>query len=222
MSSRDFPPHPRACSAHVQGRGFTLIEMMVVLGIIGAMLGLSTLALGVLTSTSLSSSTRNFADFVNSCRSEAIAKHTAVRVGIVVNKEGDIRRYSSWACNRKGRKFEQVSAWDSLAGDVKFERSSPKYLRGAPYATRDASSVRGDYLLGNRQNIFTVNDWDDKEVDIAYFQFTPSGRVEAPGADLRNLILVLRPSNQAKEKAPSNWSQINLDTLTGRYRVYRP
>ena len=223
MKKREPPSNPRECRSRDPGKGFSLIEMLIVLAVMGVMLGMAVMALGLLTSTSLSTSTRAFADFANICRSEAIAKHTAIRVGIVIPEEGEeFRRYSSWAWNRKRKQFEQLTVWSSLPGDVAFASEFPDYVRKSEYASRDASSVRGDFLLSGTENIFQALDIDGKEIQLSYFQFSPSGRVEAPGAEMRNLILLMRPSIQSSGGEVFNWSQINLDILTGRYRVYRP
>ena len=199
------------------------MEMLTVLTVVALLMGLSGGALYVLTSNGLSTSTRNFADFVNFCRSEAIARHTAVRVGIVVPEGNEpYRSYSAWEWNRKRRQFEQMSEWAGLSGDLSFPRDLPDFVRRAPYASKDASSVRGDYILELFENTFTTKGVDGKPVEVKFFQFNPSGRVEAPGAEMRNLMLVIQPGEATNSDETFNWSQINLDTLTGRYRIYRP
>ena len=203
--------------------GFTLMEMLTVLTVIVLLMGLSGGAVYVLNSTGLNTSTRNFAAFVNFCRSEAIARHTAVRVGIVVPRgNGVIRDYSAWEWNRKRRQFEQMSEWTGLTSGLSFTRTLPVYVRGASYAAEDASSVRGDYILDLAENTCTTTGIDGQAVEVKFFQFTPSGRVEAPGAEMRNLSLVIQPVEATEGAQVFNWSQINLATLTGRYRIYRP
>ncbi len=199
------------------------MEMLTVLTVVALLMGLSGGALYVLTSNGLSTSTRNFADFVNFCRSEAIARHTAVRVGFVIPENGELfREYSSWEWNRKRRQFEQMGKWESLSADLSFSSVLPDYVRGSSYASKDASAVRGDYVLSLHENTFTTKGPNGKPVRVQFFQFNPSGRVEAPGGEMRNLILIIQPREEVTSEQTFNWSQVNLDTLTGRYRIYRP
>ena len=207
-------------------RAYSLIEIMTVLAVLGLLFGLAMMATVVLTATSLTASTRNFADFLNLCRSQAIANHTAVRVGIVIDSSGnpnaEFRQYAAWKWNQRSREFEQMTRWNVLPEDVIFDRVFPPHLLQSFHAERDASSVRGDFVLAGEKNQFDAEDANGRFIRLAFLQFKPSGRVEAPGAELRNLILVLRPNQPDTKQPAGNWSQINLDTLTGRYRVYRP
>ncbi len=191
------------------------------MAVLSIALGLATLSMVTLRGTSLSTETRKFADFLNLCRSQAIARHTAIRVGVVVespNPEEVFRRYSAWTWNRKTRHFEQSHQWHILPGDLVFEPTLPDYVKESPHAERDVSSVRGDYLLGPVGETFTVG-----EGQLARFvEFSPSGRASIPGGTLRNLILVLRPGEAGGVYAGTNWSQFNVDTFTGRVRIYRP
>lgn len=181
------------------------------------------MSLTSLRATSLSTGTRQFADFVNLCRSQAIARHTAVRVGFVVSagendQESEYRRYSAWAWDKRSKSFEQFTEWRSLSGDLVFEPVYPDYLKESEHAKKDVSSVRGDYVLESGIDQMALSE----DESIRYFDFSPAGRASQEGGDLRNLILVLRPGRVETEFQGANWSQFNIDTLTGRVRIYRP
>jgi len=207
---------------------YSLLEILTVIAVIGLVAGLTTMATGLLTATSLTASTRNFADFLNLCRSQAISDHTAIRVGVVTqssrNREAEYRAYAAWRWDKRSRDFVQLTRWKSIAPDLAFESEFPNHLRESLHAREDASSIRGDYVFSipKGKNQFVAEDANGDQVRLAFVQFKPSGRVEAPGGDQRNLIFAMRYRATARKQRSENWSQINLDTLTGRYRVYRP
>ena len=207
---------------------YSLLEILTVIAVIGLVAGLTTLATGLLTATSMTASTRNFADFLNLCRSQAISDHTAIRVGVVIqsnrNREAEYRAYAAWRWDKRSRDFVQLTQWKSISSDLAFESEFPHHLRESLHAQRDASSIRGDYVFSipKGKNQFAAEDANGNLVRLVFVQFNPSGRVEAPGGDQRNLIFAMRYRATARKQSSDNWSQINLDTLTGRYRVYRP
>lgn len=193
----------------------------MVLAVLGIVMGLGAMSMTSLRATSLSTGTRQFADFVNLCRSQAIARHTAVRVGIVVDSQDqdeEFRRYSAWAWNKRSKRFEQFQEWRSLSRDLVFEARFPEYLKQSNHAQADVSSVRGDYVLESSRDEMTL---EEQEV-IRYFDFSPAGRASQEAGDLRNLILVLRAGEVNTSFTETNWSQFNIDSLTGRVRIYRP
>lgn len=207
--------------------GFSLMEMMIVLAIMSILSAVVVGSLGTLRSTSLSVTTREFADFVNLCRSDAIARHTAIRVAIVESSSSDpdenYRKYTAFSWNSQSRQFEQYREWESLPGDLVFDQSLAGFVKKSTYYQEDPSSVRGDYLMQISDNSF---DRMVTQLSTSYrfrfFEFSPSGRASAPGGDHRNLVVVIRPGEGGTAREIPNWSQFNIDTLTGRIRVYRP
>ena len=91
-------------------------------------------------------------------------------------------------------------------------------MKQSNHAKADVSSVRGDYVLDSRLDEMDLDEWET----IRYFDFSPSGKASQEAGDLRNLILVLRPGEVNTSFTGSNWSQFNIDSLTGRVRIYRP
>lgn len=198
--------------------------VLTVLSLASAILGGSLIALRT---TQLSVASGEFADFVNLCRSHAIAKHTAVRVGVVTSSTGTqdelYRSYSAWEWSRKSRKYEQFASWESLPKTAVFEPGAPEYIRDAEYFAKDPSSTRGDHLLSLDDNQFEVEDGSGTLRTLKFVEFSPAGRAAAPGGELRNLVLVVREGTADEPPAEvANWCQFNVDTLTGRIRVHRP
>ncbi len=197
---------------------------LVVLSLASAIVGGSLITLRT---TQLSVASGEFADFVNLCRSRAIARHTAVRVGIVTGSTDTpneaYRSYSAWEWSRKTRKFEQFAAWESLPKTAVFEPTSPNYIRDAKYVEADPSSVRGDHVLSLGENEFETEDGSGSRRTMRFVEFSPAGRAKAPGAELRNLVFIVREGLADEVPAEiQNWCQFNVDTLTGRVRVHRP
>ena len=192
----------------------------MVISVLAIVLGLVTVSMGSLRSSSLSTATRQFADYLNLCRSQAIARHTVIRVGIVVdssNPDDACRRYSAWAWNKRTREFEQVHEWKRLSRDLVFDPSLPPYIREATYAKRDASAVRGDYWL-KAAEMEKVKETGT----IRFLEFSPGGRASVEYGDGRNVVILMRNGEREDPSPKPNWSQFNVDTLTGRVRIYRP
>jgi hypothetical protein len=72
----------------------------------------------------------------------------------------------------------------------------------------------------------------DEQISGRYIEFLPSGAARIPNSAERRAIFVatqgfaeagqqITYTSQAGGR-PNNWAQINVDTLTGRVRVYRP
>ncbi len=213
-------------SAENRQKGFSLIEMLTVIAVMAAMIGLSSLAISSLTSTGLSTATRQVADFMNLCRSRAISERTVVRFGVGVSELKDYpdvayRAYSSWSWDKIERRYVQSSKWYQLSADMIFETGANQMIRQSPYAVADASSIRGDHFVEfESDNPFMV-DSPYGQVEVRFFEYTAAGRARVPNGEQRNIISILKPGNQGDDSS-QNWSQINVDRLTGRVRVYRP
>ncbi|NNE92950.1 MAG: prepilin-type N-terminal cleavage/methylation domain-containing protein [Verrucomicrobiales bacterium] len=214
---------------HRQQKGFSLVELIIVIAVMSILIGMSGYALSTLSSTSLSTSTREVADFMNLCRSHAISQHTVVRFGIVTelkdpqsDPDAPYRAYSSWSWNKIRKQYEQSSRWRQLPSDVVFEPEPDHFIRDAEYARDDASSVRGDHFVDQyeRGKEFVV-DSPNGRAEVRFMEFTSSGRARVPTGEKRNILLVLKPGNRGPS-APENWAQLNIDRFTGRVRTYRP
>lgn len=219
--------------------GFSFIELLSVVALLAMVTGFATPALQALTGAgTLNSGVQSFAGALNLARSEAIARHTVVRFAVVKdwpgNPEASFRRFSLWAWDAEAQHFFQFSEWSDLPTGVVLEPTLPDYVKTATYAGEDASSVRGDAVLDSDvlEDAEFTDGPESEPVTMRYVEFLPSGTARVTGGKSRSAIFVatpgrLMPSGEVAHAAqdggrPKNWAQINLDTLTGRTRVYQP
>lgn len=215
--------------------GYTMVEMLVVISVVALLSGISIPAMQSPTgAASLSTSAREFSNLITLARSEAIARHNVVRFAVATDvKDGSnsqLRKASLWEWNDETQKYVQLTAWQKLPDGVALEPVLPEYIRSAGYAQADGASVRGDYVAEEVGDSYFTS--PDGETRMRYVEFLPSGTARiADGANgKRNAIFVLAPASvnpdgsllyhQGREAA--NWAQVNVDTLTGRVRLYRP
>ena len=66
---------------------------------------------------------------------------------------------------------------------------------------------------------------------VRFIEFKPNGRARIKGSEARKVITLLVNGiltnteftyTEQEDGTPTNWAQINVDTLTGRTRILRP
>ncbi len=208
-------------------RGFSLFELIIVIGLLSLLIAFSTPSLLTLRSSSLQASGREFADFLNYCRSEAIQKRTAIRVGVVTKsneKSEEFRAYAAWRWDKSSKGFQPMTKFHFLPQALTFEASRPQYWKQTSYARDEPSILRGDYVLENEIGEFVDENIPLKRKRrIRFLQFSPAGRASITEGSRRNLQLAMREGETFP--APTelkNWVHFSVDTLTGRTRIYRP
>lgn len=214
--------------------GFTLVEMLVTVTVIGVISAVSVPAFnGVGSSTSLSNGARQVSGVLSMARSEAIARNTNIRFAVAKDwynqSESNFRKYSLWEWNKETETYELLTGWSELPNGVVLEPYLPEYLKSASYVTEDATAVRGDYVLEDAYDAKAQFATEDEEVYMNFIEFLPNGSVRIPNGNSRNAIFVLTGgfTDQSGEvirqqEEVKNWAQVNVDSLTGRVRLYRP
>ena len=225
----------------------TLIELIVVMAIMSMIAVMAVPSLySLLTSHGLSTGVRNVSNHLVLARSEAIARHTLTRFLIATTwteEGGALRKFSTWCWNADTTKFDRISEWYSLPKGIIFEPQFPDYILKSDYALNDATSVVGEYLLSKEDAAMEVEAFDGKPIKVQFVEFLPTGAARIPGGTLNTVIFVLvegeieqgivgstahgaEPASFSPAKSivrgNHNWAQVNLGTLTGRVRIYRP
>lgn len=214
-------------------RAFTLVEMLVTITVIGIISAVTVPAMqGVTTSTALSTGAREFSNVLSVARNEAIARNTNIRFAVAKDWDGkadhNYRKYSLWEWNDEIEDYEQVTPWNTLPEGVVLEPYYPDYIKTASYVEADTSAVRGDYILEDTYDSKAQFSTPDEEVYMNFIEFLPNGSVRIPSGTTRNAIYVLTQGFTdtqglvIRKSDSKNWAQVNIDSLTGRVRLYRP
>ncbi len=240
-SAQCFPPIGRD-NARRTISGFSVAELVVVMGIMAVLTSLTVPAIhGINNATAVSSGGGRLAGLLSLARTEAIARHTIVRFAVATNWDGnadaDLRKVSIWAWNAEARQYLQLTEWETLTDGTVMEPNLPGYIHEVAYARKDGASVRGDCVLdpgfaGQAEFQVETPTPVGGQVTSRFIEFLPNGGAQVPGGTSRNLIFVLAPGfrntdgsityNSQSAGHPTNWAQLNVDTLTGRVRFYQP
>ncbi len=215
-------------------RGFTLVEIALVMGLIGMILLVSLPSLAQIGSSSLSVSAQHLGDTLSRARAEAIARRSVVRVGFVQRWEGHpdraCRQFTTWIWYAAEEDFVRNTEWSVLPEGIALERSVPTFVQTAAYALDDPTLV-----LGSAPEILFSHGEKETGPILHCFDFLPNGSARngdgAASDRVVSLVLVdgyyegdalIRTSPRDEDGRPLNWAQVNVDLLTGRVSVHRP
>lgn len=216
-----------------------MVEILAVLAVATVITGLSVPALsGINGGNTLNTATAKLAGLMTVARSEAISRHTVVRFVVARDwpgkQDANLRRVSLWAWDSDIEQYAPLTDWEDLPDGIILEPSVPAYVKSSTYANDDRSSVHGNCVLDSEfADRAQFNPGAPTEpIDARYIEFTPAGNLRIPEGDARHAIFVATQGfanedgtlryTRATGDGPANWSQLNVDTLTGRVRVYQP
>ena len=219
---------------------FSLIELMAVMAIVSVVAGISVPAVKGITGGNLvDASASKISGLLSLARSEAIAQHTIVRFVVATDWSGqeqgaNFRKMSLWAWRAESESFVPLTNWEELPVGMILEGQLPAYVRGASYAVNDASTVRGscvfDEAFATSAEFPAGNGREN--ISSRFIEFLPSGAARIPSSAERRAIFVATQGfantgqpvtyTAQSDGQPTNWAQVNVDTLTGRVHVYRP
>jgi prepilin-type N-terminal cleavage/methylation domain-containing protein len=204
-------------------KGFTIIEILAVLVIMGLVLGLSVPAItGLTKANQLANSARLVSNLCSIARSEAVTKRVITCVAIVENWTGQVeanhRRMSIWRWDEQVSNWIQISKWEELPQGIAF------HLNADGAAEDYGAKAVGHVLGGQSTNIFTQN-INGASVTFRYAEFGPTGAVSIPdlgGQDFEVWMVLTQEAFASASSPPNNYAKITANVLTGRIKIERP
>ncbi len=237
------PPSTSSRRTLVRAEGFTLVEMLAVMGIIALLTALVVPAVTSLNkSNALNNAGRLFTDLLSSARSEAIARRTVVRLEMATTWPDPTFNYRKMALtaatlNAAGTAYtyRQIGKWETLDDGVVFEIHDP--LANAPadssvYLFNAGSGVP----LGDAGSLTFAG----TTVPTVYVAFSATGALieQQPPSSLpvpirarvvegvlgaaTAITYTHRASGSTSGYPASNWLDVRVNDLIGRIEVGRP
>ena len=218
--------------SEVPEKGFSLIELILVITVIGIIIGFAAPSISQLGGPKLGTAAREVSSTMNVARSEAISKNTAVRFGIVVEcgkfPEFAYNRYGLWTWDKQEREFKASTDLTALPDGFVFDPKFEDYVKEADYAKNDPTSVRGTYFLEDLNAEFETQ-IGGQSARVKYLEFRPNGSARIPDQYVRRFLLILRAglvTEEGKvefdEEETKNWAMFATEQFTGNTKIHRP
>ncbi|MEM7013967.1 MAG: GspH/FimT family pseudopilin [Verrucomicrobiota bacterium] len=189
-------------------------------------------------SQNLASAARDLANYLTLARAEAVRHQTVVRLVFPKRWPGiedpeSYRRMALFRWDPSLEEFVKMGGWAKIPEGVVLEPDYPNYCLNSGYANHDGATTRGDYLLQHQGEPFEIT-INRKSTQTRFVEFLPTGGARIPeGLEKRILLVAVEGFENPPQSGnivrtvtggdrPKNWAQVNIETLTGKVRVYRP
>ena len=195
--------HSEEFTLRIHSEGFTLVEMLTVLVIMGIIMGIGIPAVtNLMKSSGLSAATRQVHNTLSFARQYAITQRVYARVVFPYNTSQSNMLYQTYAvmCRNAAGAWQYASKWESLPIGVVFLNRA--LAGGTGYGgLNDANSLKDDGQL-------------------AYIEFTPTGA--ASQASTFMIAEGFMTSGAPNRPNTNNYATLTVDNVVGRIKVARP
>lgn len=192
-----------SCCSSSEGKGFTLIELIVVITIMVAMMALAANMLrGGGRGQGLQSAVEMVDGMVQEARLDAMGKGTWSRLIIVStpdDEERNMRTLGVMSKNTRTGKWQLVNRLQTLPSGFYISPTYSTLLEGSKRTSKDKTIPRS---FSSRDGQDTVNLPGNRMTDIYFIEFDEEGRMSQPNAPTR-LIVVAGSAGNGKEERPS-------------------
>lgn len=191
-------------------KGFTLVELLSVLLIMGILMAIGIPALTAFRASAVSSGARSVANSLHLARQYAITHRTYARVIFSLQTVGQEKAFNTFsiAAMPTNTVFSWlvVGRWESLPMGAIFGDST------APHGSLEALPTENrNYGLGTRR--------------YAYIEFKPTGAANTPFSNWGTISVyegTLTPDGMVRYAPGGNRADVVFDRLVGRIRIQRP
>jgi len=203
-------------------RGFSLIEMLVVVSVVGLLLAFAAPQLfSLVQSTSLTSEGNFLRNKLSQAQQIALSQNTDVEVRFFKMKDpGNAETELAY----RGFQFFRYNQYGQLLPVSEFFRVKPPIVINEPLSTLVKNSGNDDKYLSPSRGTALIPVLSDQETfQYTSFRFRPDGSTDLPGrsgTDTWYITLVKGLPDQAS--APDNYFTVQLDPFNGRVTSYRP